>query len=276
MPKGFSLHIGLNSIDPQHYGGWDGKLTSCESDAEDMELIAKSLHYENISTLLTAKATIENVVVEIKKAAASLENGDIFFLSYSGHGSNIPDKEKEEDDGQDETWCLYDGQLLDDELYSLWHLFKEDVRIIVLSDSCQSGTVVRAYHYGLNNSSNHNSSTGTTYKFLPPDINHKTFEKNRSFYTEKQIKYKEDYSEELKCSIKLISGCQDNQYSADGDSNGLFTSTLLKVWKNGTFEGNYKLFHKKILELMPPNQSPNYMCIGKSNEKFDNQKPFTI
>ncbi|MEH6887688.1 caspase family protein, partial [Priestia megaterium] len=140
MPKGFSLHIGLNSVDPQHYGGWDGKLGACEADAEDMELIAKSLHYNNVSTLLTAKATINNVINEIKKAATSLESGDIFFLSYSGHGGSVPDQDKDEDDGKDETWCLYDGQLPDDQLFSLWHLFREDVRIIVLSDSCHSGT----------------------------------------------------------------------------------------------------------------------------------------
>lgn len=42
MPKGFYLHVGLNSVDPKHYSGWSGNLTTCEADAEDVELIAKS------------------------------------------------------------------------------------------------------------------------------------------------------------------------------------------------------------------------------------------
>lgn len=78
VPKGFSLHIGLNSVDPQHYSGWSGDLVACESDAEDMGLIAKSLRYDNTSTLLTTNATIDNFVNEVKKAASSLESGDIF------------------------------------------------------------------------------------------------------------------------------------------------------------------------------------------------------
>jgi len=43
----------------------------------------------------------------------------------------------------DETWVLYDRQLVDDELYKIWSKFKPGVRILVLSDSCHSGTVPR-------------------------------------------------------------------------------------------------------------------------------------
>ena len=35
MAKGISLNIGLNSVDPNHYGGWDGQLAGCENDAND-------------------------------------------------------------------------------------------------------------------------------------------------------------------------------------------------------------------------------------------------
>jgi hypothetical protein len=41
----------------------------------------------------------------------------------------------------DETWVCYDRQLIDDQLYELWGKFKASVRILVLSDSCHSGTV---------------------------------------------------------------------------------------------------------------------------------------
>jgi len=40
MPKGISLHIGLNAVDPKHYQGWDGVLQACELDAKDMAAIA--------------------------------------------------------------------------------------------------------------------------------------------------------------------------------------------------------------------------------------------
>ena len=41
MTKGISLNIGLNSVDPKHYGGWDGQLAGCENDANDMADIAR-------------------------------------------------------------------------------------------------------------------------------------------------------------------------------------------------------------------------------------------
>jgi hypothetical protein len=41
MPKGISLHIGLNRVDPAHYAGWDGRLNACESDAEDTAQLAR-------------------------------------------------------------------------------------------------------------------------------------------------------------------------------------------------------------------------------------------
>ncbi|MGG1940032.1 caspase family protein [Paenibacillus polymyxa] len=277
MAKGYSLHIGLNFVDPQHYAGWDGRLIACEADAKDMKLISHSLNYDNTSTLLTASATINNVTTEIKKAATDLENGDIFFLTYSGHGGTTPDLNHDESDNTDETWCLYDGQLLDDELFELWFLFKKGVRIIVLSDSCHSGTVTRARYYGLDVDTNFDSINNNRYRFMPLEIASRTFKNNEDFYIKKIKRIVQNRnSNDLKSSIKLISGCQDNQTSADGDINGLFTEKLLKVWDKGNFQGNYKDFHEKIKLLMPPIQTPNYYNIGATNTFFDTQKPFTI
>ena len=68
------------------------------------------------------------------------------MLSDSGHGGQVPDKNDDEPDAQDETWCLYDGELLDDETYSLLSELSEGVRILVFSDSCHSGTSIKDEH----------------------------------------------------------------------------------------------------------------------------------
>jgi hypothetical protein len=44
-----------------------------------------------------------------------------------------------------ETWVLYDRQMVDNEVYCLWGKFKSGVKIFVLSDSCHSGTMMRPY-----------------------------------------------------------------------------------------------------------------------------------
>lgn len=268
MPKGISLHLGLNSIDPNHYGGWSGPLVACENDAIDMELIAKSKGFTS-SKLLTKQATRTSVLNQIRSAMKELHPGDIFLLSYSGHGGQLPDISAEESDGLDETWCLFDGQLVDDELYQLWAEFSADIRILVFSDSCHSGTVTKAASATQAVIDNNNP----TYRCMPAEIVHRTYNLNKAFYDKILTNLKEP---SVKAPVKLISGCQDNQLSLDGPFNGLFTGTLKRIWNGGKFQGNYELFHTKITLQMPSDQTPNLFGIGQSNATFDNQDPFTI
>ena len=36
MARGISVHIGVNDVDPNHYGGWSGPLKACENDSDVM------------------------------------------------------------------------------------------------------------------------------------------------------------------------------------------------------------------------------------------------
>ena len=142
-PKGISLHIGLNRVDPIHYGGWKGELAACENDARDMETIATSQGFV-AQSLLTKAATSTAVLGVMEKVAKELFEDDFFLLTYSGHGGQINDAGNDEPDGLDETWVLFDRQLVDDELYAAWSLFRPSVRVLVLSDSCHGGTMTKA------------------------------------------------------------------------------------------------------------------------------------
>jgi uncharacterized caspase-like protein len=107
-----------------------------------MRLIAESRGFD-ARTLLTVDATRDAVTGVIADAAAQLSDGDIFFMTVSSHGGQVPDPNSDEPDGLDETWCLYDGQLLDDELSYALAAFAAGVRVLVVSDSCHSGSVVK-------------------------------------------------------------------------------------------------------------------------------------
>jgi hypothetical protein len=281
MAKGISLHIGLNSVDPKHYAGWDGQLKACEADADDMAGIAKKAGFSS-TALLTKKATRDAVIAAIKTAAKKLKTGDIFFLTYSGHGGQVPDRNGDEQDLEDETWCLFDGELIDDELWELWAGFKKDVRVLVLSDSCHSGTVVRAAYDELTRAgvtrkpvSRANGGADPVFRAMPDDVALKTYRVNQKFYDKVQDALPAKPSS-VDANVRLISGCQDNQLSQDGAFNGLFTGTLLRVWNNGKFDGAYRDFHREILKRMPPTQSPNEMLVGRHNTTYDGQKPFSI
>jgi hypothetical protein len=88
MAKGIALTLGLNAVDPKHYGGWSGELNACEADAEDMASIAKAKKFQ-VTKLLTKEATRARMVAQINKASRTLKSGDIFMLSYSGHGGSF-------------------------------------------------------------------------------------------------------------------------------------------------------------------------------------------
>lgn len=272
MAKGLSLHIGLNSVNPKNYAGWSGPLAACELDASDMQAIAKFNGFKP-KVLLTKKATRKTVQTALASAAAALKAGDIFFLSYSGHGGMVPDRNNDESDGQDETWCLFDGEMLDDELNYLYSRFRAGVRILVLSDSCHSGTVTRdrlAEAQAFDK-----QGRALAYRAMPRDQAISTYMAHREFYDKIQTQ-PELKAPAIKASILLISGCQDNQLSLDGTFNGLFTGTLKSAWNGGAFKGDYKKLHKAILNQMPSNQTPNYFFIGAANNEFQAQKPFSI
>lgn len=278
MAKGLSLHIGLNRVNPDHYAGWAGPLGACEADAVSMEAIAALAGYTT-RKLLTEAATRAAVSGAILEAADQLAAGDIFFLSYAGHGGQVPDTNGDESDDADETWCLFDGQLIDDELLQLWTRFASGVRVLVLSDSCHSGTVTRALRDGnLQADSSDLRSFGIdkpVFRFMPQDVAIRTYMANRDMYDQLGASVPADTGTPA-ATVRLISGCQDDQTSADGPFNGLFTGTLLKVWKDGPFAGDYEGFHAAIVRRMPQSQQPNHFVFGPSAPAFDRQRPFTI
>jgi hypothetical protein len=294
--RGASLHIGLNAVDPKHYGGWSGDLVACEFDAKDMAALAKAQGLKP-ATLLTQKATRAKVLNSIRAVARLLGAGDLFLLTYSGHGGQMPDVTGEEDDKKDETWCLYDGELIDDELYNELGRFTKGVRIIVLSDSCHSGTVVRA------RVPETVAGTGRS-KMMPPSVAMRTYTMHQAFYDKLQrqiasaarsvrdvdpdaalAQLHAGTTERLtrlaaktKAAVILISGCQDNQTSLDGDHNGAFTEQLLRVWDGGRFrpkDGTYINFHAAIKAGMPSTQTPNLFTLGPAG-RFSRQRPFTV
>lgn len=281
MARGKSIHVGLNKVDPEHYDGWDGALAACEFDANAMESLAQSRGFET-TKLLTQEATADAVTQAIESAAGELEPGDILFLSYSGHGGQVPDTNGEEEaDNSDETWLAYDRQIVDDELYALWTEFQPGVRVIVLSDSCHSGTVNRAITAPVPDpvaTAEEAAKQEPRFRALPRDKMIATYLGNQDLYDgiQDRVAGSEFSQSELGARVLLISGCQDDQLSLDGFANGAFTGKLLEIWGDGAWRGNYAAFHEAIRSEMPDDQQPNFNPIGASNPEFDEQDPFTL
>ena len=287
MAKGLSLHVGLNFVDSTHYKDekgkpWNGKLNGCENDAKSMQKLANSQGFES-TILLRKKATCQQIINEIRSAAQQLQNGDIFFFSYSGHGGQAwdisgdePSKEAAsaaimEAGGKDETFCFYDRQFLDDEMNKYLALFKSGVRILVLSDCCHSGTNTRDVTEESEN------ARIATVKQISFTASNETTKFNRALY---QAAWNDTLKTgtKLKSTVLLLSACQDSQLARDGNTNGAFTEALIKAWNNGNFKGAYRQLQQATSKFIPKdyNQTPNYYREGASNSAFEQQQPFTI
>jgi metacaspase-1 len=282
MAKGLSVHIGLNRVDPAHYHNWDGALRACENDARDMRELAEQAGFEGSELLLTEDATAEHVIQAISEASGRLGEDDIFFLTYSGHGGQVPDTngDEPEDEARDETWVLFDRQLVDDELFDLWSKFHEGTRIFVLSDSCHSGTVARGFYneeliQQIIERYNDMDLDEPRVRSVPEELRTPIYEDSRDTYDAIQQSVPPGDKAEVDAQVILISGCQDNQESLDGSRNGLFTAKLLETWKQGGFRG-YRSFARKIKSKLPPTQSPNYFKTGHVKPEFEREQPLTI
>ena len=133
-----SLHIGLN------YPGTSAELAGCVNDARDWQDLAVELGYRPLTILEPSRAALLGA---LEGAVGRLRYGDRLLVTYSGHGSWVPDRDGDEPDGRDEALVPSDyrttGLLLDDELLDVWTRIPFGARVVFVSDSCHSGSVTR-------------------------------------------------------------------------------------------------------------------------------------
>lgn len=176
----YGLFVGINA-----YGGEINPLKGCVNDATKMReaMITKFGFMPDDTTLLTdAAATREAIMGNLQKYQTLAGPGDLFVFHYSGHGTLFPDSYSEE---QDETKLIYmedtndkgevevlyergtydsaivpvnamerSGKpwrslILDDELYAiLGAITRKGAQVVLISDSCHSGTIDKAKRSG--------------------------------------------------------------------------------------------------------------------------------
>lgn len=154
-----------------------------------MKKFAKACGINDVEVLYDNQMTKENVIRKIKEVAARCGEDDYFIFYYSGHGSQVPDEDSDEEDGKDEALCTVGPGgalaaryfLTDDEFAeTVCEALDESVRIVILSDCCHSGTI------------------GDMEKECWQDR-----------------------------EVVTMSGCADNQTSGDMGKGGIFTHSML-------------------------------------------------
>lgn len=139
-------------------------LSGCENDTtliRDFLISKLGFKEQDIKILINAAATEANIKRMVQEwLIADTKGGDRVFFSYSGHGARVPDISGDEyQDHMDEIIAVYDvrpkepiiegkpllpagGYIIDDEI-SEWIASLFGRQVVMLFDSCNSGTISR-------------------------------------------------------------------------------------------------------------------------------------
>ena len=202
--------IGINYI------GTPNELYGCINDTNNIKnILQEKFNYNNFNILTdntNQKPTKINIINELTNLLVNSHKGDTLFFLYSGHGTCTIDLNNDEMDEQDEiivpldavsiSSCIYDDELNQ----IIKNNLKNGVKLFMLFDSCFSGTVVDL-KYNYLDSDNYNNTT------VNPNVL------------------------ETSGQVFMISGCKDNQTSADAFVNyngqntfaGAMTFSFLKT-----------------------------------------------
>jgi hypothetical protein len=252
-----ALMVGINAYQ------YVSPLSGCINDLVDTkaQVLDKFGFAEaNTTTLKDAQATRVNILASLEKLVAESQPGDFLYFHYSGHGAQIPDTNGDEKDGKDEILCPVDARaaggtisniIVDDEINTILGKLKTGVGFFMVSDSCNSGTIDQ----GLERKSRGITLPATVKNVTPLKANLKAM---AAFETRVDAgKY------------TIITGCQENQTSADarinGRWNGALTYCLLETLKVGGAEMSYAAWHRATateLKTRRYSQIPNLLGNG--------------
>jgi metacaspase-1 len=235
--------IGINN-----YPGIFNDLKGCVNDAKDWSVLLQGLGFET-SIMLDAQATRANVKAALQNLVELTRAGDIAVFTYSGHGTQVADPSDDEADTYDEAICAYDGNIIDDELRVILERLHPQATLVVISDSCFSGSVTRL------------APEPAIPRFIPPTVSTAGMVPKRSF-----LMPESDMPE------ILITGCTDSEYSYDaefdGRPNGAMTASAIRVIMQNP-DVTYRQFHAGLRSILPSNEYPQTPQLEGSNTNKD-------
>jgi len=213
-----ALLVGIN------YTGTSSELNGCINDCEDLKtMLIKNKYFNDTDIILMSDnrsglmyPTKINILAQLDALLSfAKKNADKqvqLFFSYSGHGSQTKDTNGDEADGQDEVLCpidcLNDANKLitdDDIKANFLSRLPSNVKLVSVIDACHSATMLDLRYM-------YNVDSKITYTVIGTET-------------------------ETASNIVMVSGCRDNETSADAVINrrprGALTASFLANYKPG-------------------------------------------
>mmetsp|Transcript_40756 Transcript_40756/g.74406 ORF Transcript_40756/g.74406 Transcript_40756/m.74406 type:complete len:527 (+) Transcript_40756:52-1632(+) len=213
--------VGIN------YYGTQAELRGCINDVHRMKgFISQNYGFSEMMVLTddqsnpSLRPTRQNILRGLRWLSDGVQPGDCLFFHYSGHGAQQQDPSCSEEDGYDETICPEDfesaGMVVDDEIFDIIVApLPHGAKLTAVMDCCHSGT-------GLD---------------LPFTLN-----------------YGQWSCDDNPChsagDVQLISGCQDEQTSADASDQYSRPAGAMTTALCNTLERNPVVDYPTMLESL--------------------------
>lgn len=253
-----ALIIGIDNYNPvdeqvaSSRGGWSN-LDGCVNDAKAISDIITSrfgFDNKNIKTLFNQEAKRDDIIKQIQNLIDNAQKGDIVFIYYAGHGSQVYNSLSSEIDKQDESIVPANMiDIRDKEMAALYNkLLDKGVILTLIFDSCHSGSVARGNSLPSAFKSRHIDGSG---------IDAKDASKPQS---------PEDRG------ALVISAAQPEQLAKEatddnGNPHGAFTVALIKALDASPVGESADMFFLRIKAIMQANGSNQEPVLGANETR---------
>jgi hypothetical protein len=241
-----ALCIGIND-----YPGDKSDLNGCVNDANAWASLLRD-HYDfasaDVKLLLDAQAKKQTILQGLKELLANANPGDLLVFTNSSHGTYVADSSSDED--YDEALCPVDYQsnlIVDDELRELFSNVRDGVNLVVISDSCHSGSVTRLPG---------DDADERRPRFLSPKLFGGAVLDNPVTASPRNAEaFPESDMKEI-----LLTGCRDIQVSYDariaGTYHGAMSYHALKAIREAGYDLTYRELHAQTAALVKQARFP--------------------
>lgn len=253
------LLVGINK-----YPG--APLNGTVNDVKLMYKILKEYYgFEQFKILTDEEGTKKKIIKELQWLVRGSQPGDTLYFHFSGHGSQVPVNDRTasyEPDGLDEIICNidldWDRPIRDDDLGNMFANLPQGVKTTVVLDSCHSG-------HGLKNPLP--GGFKNRYLYPPPSKMLKSgqieLNDDLSYLTSRDsddpvARTKPFLVTKLNPGDSiLISGCKDNQYSADGVFNNIYHGALTYYLAQTLREANWTINYSDLVDILNKKMDKN-------------------
>ena len=246
-----ALLIGINK-----YAIPGADLRGCVNDVADIAEALQQVYGfapSDLTFLLDEQATKAAMEQQIAALVDGAAAGDVLYLHYSGHGSNVTDANGDESDHRDEILCPHDldwnDPLTDDWLRGTFDRLDPRASLTVVMDCCHSGSNTREPPRPAGA-----PEPEIIARFLPnpDDLDRVVRSSAPGTGTPRRWgrRRRTEDVHDVDIVETLISGCRDDQTSADADIagtfNGALTYYLVRAIQDQP-DGTYRSIHAATL-----------------------------